>query len=397
MEPITDQLEQLIAGTLHLHSKAELAKKLALSRPLRVKLGVDPTSSDLHLGHTVVLEKLRQFQNLGHQAVLIIGDYTAMIGDPSGRSLTRPPLSHQQVLEHAQSYQVQAFKILDPEKTEVFFNSQWFAPLPFAQVIALHGRVTLQQILQREDFRNRLHQAQPIHLHELHYPLMQGWDSVMVRADVEIGGSDQLFNLLLGRDLQRSEGQEEQVIITLPLLVGLDGVEKMSKSLGNYVGIEESPSTMFGKIMSISDELMESYYTLLLGEPLEKSVHPMESKKILAQRLVSRYHTASLAHEAREEFELRFSKRDLQSANLINYFPSPDQSRDLLSLALHAFDQCFELKKSRSEVRRLIEGGSVTWCGEKITDPTFVIDEQSEGVLKLDRTHALRVRVLEKE
>ena len=205
MASFTDQLEQLITGCVQVHSKAELQKKLSLGMPLRIKLGVDPTSSDIHLGHTVVLEKLRQFQQLGHQAVLIIGDYTAMIGDPTGRSATRPPLSHEQVLEHAKSYQTQAFKILDPEKTEVRFNSEWLAPMKFAEVVQLNGRVTLQQMLQREDFRNRVDQGHPIHLHELQYPLMQGWDSVMIKADVELGGTDQLFNLLVGRDLQREE------------------------------------------------------------------------------------------------------------------------------------------------------------------------------------------------
>ncbi|KAB2642293.1 MAG: tyrosine--tRNA ligase [Verrucomicrobia bacterium] len=392
MTPFTDQLQQLIAGCVQVHCKIELQKKLALGRPLRIKLGVDPTSSDIHLGHTVVLEKLRQFQELGHQAILIIGDYTAMIGDPSGRSVTRPPLSHEQVLEHAKSYQSQAFKILDPEKTEVRFNSEWLAPMRFAEVISLNSRVTLQQMLKREDFRNRLDQGHPIHLHELQYPLMQGWDSVMVQSDVELGGTDQLFNLLVGRDLQREEKQVEQVVMTLPLLVGLDGIQKMSKSLENFVGVDEAPSSMFGKLMSISDELMESYYTLLLGEKLDLTMHPMEAKKSLAEHLVGRYHTTQAAHDARGEFELRFSKRDLEAAELPEYFPMTNQPNDITSLVVEAFQQSFGITKSRSDARRLIEGGSVTWSGEKISDPKRVIELSVGGVLKLDRKNAVRVK-----
>ncbi|MCF7729701.1 MAG: tyrosine--tRNA ligase [Chthoniobacterales bacterium] len=392
MSSFIHQLEQLIAGAVQVYSKEELGKKLSLGKPLRIKLGVDPTSSDIHLGHTVVLEKLRQFQELGHQAILIIGDYTAMIGDPSGRSVTRPPLSHEQVLEHAKSYQSQAFKILDSEKTEVRFNSEWLSPMRFAEVIALNGRVTLQQMLKREDFRNRLDQGHPIHLHELQYPLMQGWDSVMVQADVELGGTDQLFNLLVGRDLQCEEKQVEQVVMTLPLLVGLDGVQKMSKSLENFVGVDEAPGTMFGKLMSISDELMESYYTLLLGEKLDLTMHPMEAKKSLAERLVGRYHTLEAAHDARGEFELRFSKRDLEAADLPTYFPTTHQPRDITSLVVEAFQQSFGIAKSRSDARRLIEGGSVTWAGEKISDPKSVIEFSAGGVLKLDRKNAVRVR-----
>lgn len=391
MASVSNQ-QQLSAGSVQLLSEAELQNKLALGRPLRVKLGVDPTSSDIHLGHTVVLEKLRQFQQLGHQAVLIIGDYTAMIGDPSGRSATRPHLSHEQVLEHAKSYQAQAFKILDPEKTEIRFNSEWLAPMRFADVIQLNGRVTLQQMLQREDFRNRVDQGHPIHLHELQYPIMQGWDSVMVKADVELGGTDQLFNLLVGRDLQQEEKQAPQVVMTMPLLVGLDGIQKMSKSLGNFVGVDELPTTMFGKLMSISDELMENYYTLLLSEKLDATMHPMEAKKSLAERLVARYHSASAAQEARAEFELRFSKKDLDAADLPNYLPSAGLPHDAISLIVDAFQQCFSVTKSRGEARRLIEGGSVTWRGEKVTDAKAVFETGAEGVLKLDRKNAVRIR-----
>ena len=390
-----DQLQELMQGTAHVFNEADLKTKLLSKKPLRIKLGVDPTSADLHLGHTVVLQKLRQFQELGHHAVLIIGDYTAMIGDPSGRSVTRPQLSHAEIIEYAKSYQEQAFKVLDPNKMEIRHNSEWLAPMSFADVIKLNGRVTLQQMLQREDFKNRVDRAQPIHLHELQYPIMQGWDSVMINADVELGGTDQLFNLLVGRDLQREEKQEQQVAMTLPLLVGLDGVQKMSKSLGNAVGISEPASTMFGKLMSISDELMETYYLLLLSEKISSTQHPMEAKKSLAERLVARYHSIQEAKNARTDFELRFSKRDLEAADLPNYIPDTALPLDVVTLVADAFLKIFQTTKSRGDVRRLVEGGSVTWRGEKISDPKAVIDvatsNGASGVLKLDRKHAVRM------
>ena len=258
----------LTRGVAQIISEAELREKLKLNRPLRIKLGVDPTSPDIHLGHSVVLKKLRQFQDLGHQAVLIIGDFTAMIGDPSGRSVTRPQLTHEQVLQNAQSYTSQAMKILDPARTETVFNGDWFKTMTFQQVIQLNSRVTLQQILQREDFRARLEKQEPIHAHEIQYPLMQGWDSVMVKADVELGGTDQLFNILVGRDLQREQGLPQQIVMLLPILEGLDGEKKMSKSLGNHIAVNESPNEMFGKLMSISDKMMADYYVLLLGREL---------------------------------------------------------------------------------------------------------------------------------
>lgn len=386
-----EQLEQLITGCAQVLSKEELKAKLLLKKPLRIKLGVDPTSADLHLGHTVVLEKLRQFQELGHQAVLIIGDYTAMIGDPSGRSVTRPHLSQGDILEYAKTYQEQVFKVLDQGKTEIRYNSEWLAPMSFADVIKLNARMTLQQILQREDFRNRVDKAQPIHLHELQYPIMQGWDSVMINADVELGGTDQLFNLLVGRDLQHEEKQPQQVAMTVPLLVGLDGVQKMSKSLGNAVGINESASSIFGKLMSISDELMSTYYLLLLGEHLSEATHPMEAKKALAERLAARYHSIEEAKKARVDFEMRFSKRDLESAELPSYQSEAALSHDVVTLVTDAFLKVFRITKSRGEVRRLVEGGSVTWRGEKITDPKAMIDVTTSGVLKLDRKHAVKV------
>ena len=277
MQPPERQLESLKAGAAQIISEAELLQKLKLGRPLNVKLGVDPTAPDIHLGFTVPLQKLRQFQDLGHQAVLIIGDFTAMIGDPSGRSATRPPLTHDQVMSNAKSFQEQAFKILDPAKTKTVFNGEWFEIMPFEEVIRLNSRVTIQQMLQREDFKDRYEKGISIRAHEIQYPIMQGWDSVMVKADVEIGGTDQLFNILVGRDLQKEEGQHQQVVFLMPLLEGLDGVNKMSKSLGNYVGVSEPPGEMFGKLMSISDQLMDRYYLLLLGQKTP-DIHPMDAK-----------------------------------------------------------------------------------------------------------------------
>src|SRR5580658_8841734 len=308
-----EQLAQLRLGAAQIISEAELLGKLRLGRPLNIKLGVDPTAPDIHLGFTVALTKLRQFQDLGHQAILIIGDFTAMIGDPSGRSKARPQLTHDQVMQNAHSFQQQAYKILDPQKTKTVFNGQWFEMMTFEEVMRLNGRVTLQQMLQREDFKNRIERGDAVHLHEIQYPIMQGWDSVVVKADVEIGGTDQLFNILVGRDLQREEGQPQQVVVLMPLLEGLDGVNKMSKSLGNYVGVSEPPTEMFGKLMSINDTLMARYYLLLLGENVP-GIHPMDAKKQLATRIVERYHGAAAAQAALEDFTARFSKRDVEHA-----------------------------------------------------------------------------------
>ena len=281
MESPEKTIELLKRGGSQLINEAELKKKLEEGRALRVKFGVDPTSPDLHLGHSVNLFKLRQFQDLGHLAVLIIGDFTSMVGDPSGRSTTRPMLTRDQVMANAETYKVQAFKILDPSRTEIVFNSEWLGKMNFLEVIKLNSRVTLQQMLQRDDFKIRVEQGVPVFLHELQYPIMQGWDSVVVRADVELGATDQLFNIMVGRDLQKEEGQPQQVACLQPILEGLDGVQKMSKSLNNYVGICEPPKEMFGKLMSISDVLMARYYEVLFGEELPP-IHPMEAKKQLA-------------------------------------------------------------------------------------------------------------------
>ena len=389
--PFSHQLAALTTGCAQVLSEKELAAKLALGRPLKVKLGVDPTSPDIHLGHTVGLSKLRQFQELGHEAILIIGDFTAMIGDPSGRSATRPHLSHDQVMEHAKTYQDQAFRILDPEKTSVRFNGEWFGKMTFQDVMRLNSRVTLQQMLQREDFRERIDKGLPVRAHEIQYPIMQGWDSVVIQADVELGGTDQLFNILVGRDLQHEEGQHQQVAMMLPILTGLDGIQKMSKSLGNAVGVTEVPGEMFGKLMSISDEQMGEYYRLLLHEELSAETHPMEAKKSLAERLTARFHSAAVAKHARDEFELRFSKKDLDAADLPAYAPMDDLPLDIISIGVDAFDRVFATKKSRGDVRRLVEGGSVSWKGEKVTDPKAILILDGTGVLKLDRRSAVRI------
>jgi tyrosyl-tRNA synthetase len=382
-------IEQIKQGGTQLISEQELLQKLAENRPLRVKLGVDPTAPDLHLGHSVALAKMRQFQDFGHQGVLIIGNFTSMVGDPTGRSSTRPVLTSEEVAANAETYRSQAFKILDPDRTEIVWNADWLGKMTYIDVIRLNSRVTLQQMLQREDFRRRIEEGTPVFLHELQYPVLQGWDSVVIRADVELGATEQLLNIMVGRSLQKEHGQPQQVACLLPILEGLDGVQKMSKSLGNYIGLTESPETMFGKVMSISDELMARYYQVLFNEP-GPSGHPMEAKKALASRIVTRYHDAAAAKTALEEFERRFGKRDLESANLPEV-PVSSLGNDLVSAIVTAYAIAFDLTRSRSDVRRLIEQGSVQWRGEKLTNlkecPTF----QAGEVLKLDKTRAVRL------
>jgi tyrosyl-tRNA synthetase len=387
-----EQLKILTAGTVKVLSEKELLEKLRLGRPLRIKLGLDPTSPDIHLGHTVVFEKMRQFQHLGHQVVIIIGDFTATIGDPSGRSATRPPLSRDEVLANAKTYTDQLFKVLDRDKTEIVHNGDWFRKMTFEDVLRLNGRVTMQQMLQREDFKNRIEKGQEVRLHEIQYPIVQGWDSVEVRADVELGGTDQLFNLLVGRDLQKEEGMPQQVVITMPLLEGLDGVKKMSKSYGNYVGVSDAPQDMFGKLMSVSDELMARYYQLLLGETLDASIHPMGAKKSLAEKLTARYHGADAGAAARADWDTRFSKKDLASAELPE-LPLAELPADLtvLTLSAHGFKAGFGVEKSNGELRKqFITTGSVQLNGEKLVDPAAAIAPQPGDVLKLSKKHAVR-------
>ena len=384
-----EALAFLKKGAAQVISEAELREKLALGRPLRVKLGVDPTTADIHLGHAVVLRKLRQFQDVGHQAVLIIGDFTGMIGDPSGRSATRPHLTHKEVMHNAQSYREQAFKILDPARTETVCNGDWFRSMSYEDVLRLNSRVTLQQMLQREDFRGRIDNQQAIHAHEIQYPIMQGWDSVMVRADVELGGTDQLFNILVGRGFQKEEGMPQQIVFLLPILEGLDGSKKMSKSLGNFVGVSEPPTDMFGKLMSISDKLMARYYEVLLGRELSKGADPFEAKKQLAFEIVQTYHSAEVAQRTLTDWNARFSKKRLDEAELPAIPAMADES---VTVVTSAYAQAFALKKSRAEVSRLIKQGSVQIDGKKIVDPKSKISLRPGQILRLDKTHAVRIK-----
>lgn len=386
-----EQLATLKGGTVDIISEKELLEKLSANRPLRVKLGVDPTSADLHLGHTVQLEKLRQFQEFGHRVVLIIGDFTAMIGDPSGRSATRPQLTREEVVHNATTYTDQAFKVLDREQTEIVYNGDWFREMRFEDVVRLNSRVTMQQMLQREDFKARIAEGHEVRLHEILYPLMQGWDSVEVKADVELGGSDQLFNILVGRDMQKSEGMPPQVVMLMPLLEGTDGVKKMSKSYGNYIGINEPAEEIFGKLMSVSDELMARYYLLLLGERVAQGVHPMEAKKTLGEKIVTRYHSAAKAAAARAGWDAKFSKRDLASAALPEF--TPGERCDSVGLVSQAYEACFETKRSNSEVRRLIGQGSIQLNGEKLQDPKAEPDLRDGDILKLDKKRSVRIKL----
>ncbi len=367
-----EQLNLIKEGTVEIIEERELLEKLKRGKPLKVKAGFDPTAPDLHLGHTVLLQKLRQFQKLGHEVYFIIGDFTAMIGDPTGRSETRPPLSREEVLKNAETYKEQVFKILDPEKTKIVFNSQWLDELGAKGVIELSAKYTVARMLERDDFSKRYKEGIPIHIHEFLYPLLQGYDSVAIEADVELGGTDQKFNLLVGRDIQREYGLEPQVCITLPLLVGTDGVKKMSKSYGNYIGITEEPKTMFGKIMSISDELMWEYYALLTDyterdiESMKKEMHPMEAKKKLAHYLVSRFHSPKEADKAREFFERTFSERQ---------FPADAPEVKISEEEIPVINLLLKIGavSSKNEARRIIQGGGLKINGKKIEDPKAVI------------------------
>src|SRR6266513_712060 len=389
--PLDQALALLRKGAAQIISEAELREKLAIGRPLRVKLGVDPTSADIHLGHAVVLRKLRQFQDLGHQAVLIIGDFTGMIGDPSGRSATRPHLTRDDVLANAETYRDQASKILDPERTETVFNGDWFRKMNYEDVIRLNSRVTLQQMLQREDFRARIDNQQAIHAHEIQYPIMQGWDSVMVKADVELGGTDQLFNIMVCRDFQKEEGLPQQVVFLLPILEGLDGSRKMSKSLGNFVAIKEPASEIFGKLMSISDNSMVRYYELLLGRMVPAEAHPVEAKKQLAFEIVQTYHSPAAARKTLDEWNTRFSRRDLGHADLPVFSAAALRKRDLVTIVWTAYHEAFNFENSRSEASRLIKQGSVELDGVKIRNPKAAISLMPRQILRLYKKHAVRI------
>ena len=386
-----DQLKLLKQGTVEVIEEKELLEKLRKGRPLRVKAGFDPTAPDLHLGHVVLLQKLRQFQQLGHEVYFIIGDFTAMIGDPTGRSETRPPLTKEQVMENAKTYEHQVFKVLDPERTTIVFNSSWLESLGTTGIIKLSAKYTVARMLERDDFSKRFKEGVPIYIHEFLYPLLQAYDSVAIKADVELGGTDQKFNLLIGRDIQREYGQEPQVCITLPLLVGLDGVRKMSKSYGNYVGITEDPKTMFGKLMSISDELMWDYYLLLTDyseediEKFKKEWHPMEAKKHLAELIVSRFHSGELAKEAREWFERTYSKKKFpEDAPLVEL---PEREITALELLLR-----LGAVSSKNEGRRIIQGGGLRINYVKVSDPNQRIELTEELKVQVGKKKFYRVK-----
>jgi len=388
-------VEKLVRGTADIISLHELRAKLARSKrenkPLRIKLGLDPTAPDIHLGFAVVLKKLRAFQDLGHEAHLIIGDFTAQIGDPSGKSKTRPRLTRAQVEDNAKTYQEQLFRILDPQRTVVHFNGDWLGKMTFVEVIELAAKYTVAQTLEREDFAQRFATNKPIGLHEIMYPLCQGQDSVAINADVEMGGTDQRFNNLVGRELQRINGQEPQVVLLMPLLVGTDGVQKMSKSLGNYIGIYEPPGEMFGKVMSIPDEAMRTYYTLATDVPLDEveallAGHPMEAKKRLGTNIVAQYWGEEAAQEARAGFEKQFSQREVpDEMPEVSVPPVPIGIVDLLRA-------CFGF--SGAEAKRLLKQNAVSLEGEKVSDPEKVLQpaEEEEIVLKVGKRQWARVR-----
>lgn len=367
---MSDLLQKLTQGAVQVYSRKELESKLGLNRPLRVKYGVDPTSPDLHLGHTVSLNKLRAFQDAGHTAVLIIGDYTARVGDPSGRSETRPSLSPEAIKSNAQTYLTQMFRVLHENRTEVRWNAEWLTPLftntdpnPARRLLNLMARHTVQQLTEREDFQKRLASKTPLSLLELLYPLMQGYDSVAVKADVEIGGTDQLFNLLMGREIQKDFGQPTQVVLTFPLLEGTDGVRKMSKSYGNAISLTDGPGEMFGKVLSLSDGMMWKYFDLLTDQdiPSLKEGHPMEAKKILGELLAARFHGEAAGRDARAEFEKVFTKREAPQAILDHVLSkSPQRLAEILVDS--------QMAVSKNEARRLIQQNAVELAGERVSE-----------------------------
>src|SRR3989304_1924109 len=399
MHSAKEQLEIIKRGSVEVILEDDLLKKLERSlsskKPLRVKAGFDPTAPDIHLGHTVLLNKMRQFQELGHEVVFLIGDFTGMIGDPTGKSETRKHLTKEEVLENARTYQAQIFKILDPAKTKIVFNSEWMSKLGADDVIQLAAKYTVARMLEREDFKKRYQAELPISIHEFLYPLIQGYDSVVLKADVELGGTDQRFNLLVGRELQKEYGQEPQVVLTMPLLEGTDGVNKMSKSLNNYIGIHEPPEEIFGKLMSISDELMWRYAELLSDRDLEEikrvraqvaqgSVHPMDFKKNLACEIVSRFHGRAAAESARDYFETRHQKRSVPK-DVRKQFSPPD--RIWICQLLVAL----EFAKSKGEARRLIAQGAVKVDGKMIRKADFEFLGRVHRLVEVGKTRIAQV------
>ncbi|MEI8208970.1 MAG: tyrosine--tRNA ligase [Methylococcales bacterium] len=393
-----DVLEELLRGVNEILVKNELVKKLEEGRPLRIKAGFDPTAPDLHLGHTVLINKLKQFQDLGHEVLFLIGDFTGMIGDPTGKNVTRKPLTKAEVLDNAKTYQEQVFKILDPDKTTVMFNSSWMDRMSPAELIQLAAKHTVARMLERDDFDKRFKGGQPIAIHEFLYPLIQGYDSVVMKADVELGGTDQKFNLLVGRQLQEVYGQKPQVVITMPILEGLDGVQKMSKSLNNYIGIADAADDMFGKIMSISDELMWRYFELLSFRPMaeikqwkqtcDEGANPRNYKVKLAQEIIERFHDVDASIKALENFEARFQRGAIPD----------DIDEVVLKLAGDSYSIANVLKDgglvgSTSEAIRLINQGAVKIDGEKVSDPKLLIEMGSDNVYQVGKRKFARIKI----
>ncbi len=397
---IDEQIAYLKKGAVDVIREEDLRAKLEKSaktgKPLRVKLGADPTAPDIHLGHTVVIRKLKAFQELGHTAIFLIGDFTGMIGDPTGKTVTRPPLTREEILENAETYKKQIFKLLDPEKTEIRFNSEWFDKFGASDFIKLASHTTVAQILERDDFEKRMKDEKPIALHELLYPLVQGYDSVALNADVELGGTDQKFNLLVGRNLQREYDQEPQVLITTPLLEGTDGVDKMSKSLGNYIGIDEPPNEMFGKIMSISDDLMWKYYELLTDLSVDEintlrfkcasgAENPRNAKVALAKLVIEDFHSAEDAEKAEADFVARFVNKEIPDE--IEETEIASGKYNLAELLVNT-----NLASSKKEAKRLIEQGGVKVGGEKVTDTNAEIDLNNEILLQVGKRKFLKIK-----
>ena len=398
MKPITEQLDIIRRGCGELLLEDELEQKLARGRPLRIKAGFDPTAPDLHLGHTVLLNKMRHFQDLGHHALFLIGDFTGMIGDPSGKNTTRPPLSREQVIENAKSYENQVFRILKPEQTEVVFNSAWMDKLGAGDLVRLAATHTVARMLERDDFGKRYRSNKPIAIHEFLYPLIQGYDSVALKADVELGGTDQKFNLLMGRELQKHFGQPEQCVLTMPLLEGLDGVNKMSKSAGNYIGIAENPSDMFGKLMSISDELMWRYIELLSFEPMgavntlreevNQGRNPRDVKVGFAQEIVARFHSNRDAEAALLDFEARFRRGAMPDHMLEKILHAEKDGLPIAQLLKQA-----GLTASTTEALRLIEQGGIKLNGEKVSDKTIKLSPGQTAIVQVGKRKFAKVTI----
>ncbi len=396
MDHIGDVIKELARGTEEILIESEFIAKLKKGKPLRIKAGFDPTAPDLHLGHTVLINKMRQFQEAGHHILFLIGDFTGMIGDPTGKSATRPPLTEEQVKQNALTYQEQIFKILDPAKTEIVFNSSWMSQLGSAGLIQLAAKYTVARMLERDDFSKRYKSGQAIAVHEFLYPLVQGYDSVALKADVELGGTDQKFNLLVGRELQRQYGQEQQIVMTMPLLEGLDGVNKMSKSLGNYIGITDTPTDMFGKIMSISDELMWRYFELLSFKPLseiqrfktevEQGANPRDLKFLLAEEIIERFHSKAAAVGAREEFIARFQKGALPDE-----IPEVSLTTDKATMPIASLLKDAKLVASTSEAIRMIQQGGVKIDGEKVEDRNLLINKGSVAIFQVGKRKFAKV------